>query len=134
MATLVENLEYLERQSWLKDEYRDLDQEEMLWDRVKKAVRALEVAADRVKPATVAQAAEHRIPPGHAKTLDMIQHAAQHGRLCLLSCTDRKTRAPITVLCGVNVDQASSNSYEFVPFAMLFDGNPYEILNPPEVS
>jgi hypothetical protein len=47
---------------------------------------------------------------------------------CLLECHDRTTGRSVYVICAVN---RRSPDYELVPFAQLFDDNPYERLAPP---
>jgi hypothetical protein len=39
------------------------------------------------------------------------------------------TGEPVAVLCAVN--RLADDSFEFVPFAMMFPGNPYETVDPP---
>jgi hypothetical protein len=40
------------------------------------------------------------------------------------------TGEPVAVVCAAN--RQEDGSVEFAPFAMLFPGNPYEMLNPPQ--
>ncbi len=48
--------------------------------------------------------------------------------VCVLECQDKATGKPVSVLCAVNWD---GKEYSFSPFAKMFDGNPYDELNPP---
>ena len=65
----------------------------------------------------------------HAQNLNTIIEAAKAGNLALLEVQDRKTGKPRAALVAVN--RLATGEYEFVPFALMIDGNPYEQLNPP---
>ncbi len=54
--------------------------------------------------------------------------AFSDGAACLLECRERVTGRPVYVLCAVN---RRGPDYEMVPFARLFDDNPYALLAPP---
>jgi Family of unknown function (DUF6117) len=61
-----------------------------------------------------------------------IKDAAAHGRLALMRCIDRHTGQPVTVICGVNITgQEETQTYEMVPFARMFEGDPYDSVFPP---
>ena len=66
------------------------------------------------------------IPEGHQKNLNTIVRAAKNGHLMLIECTDVKTGQPVFTL-GAYDGQA------LIPFAKMFDGNPYEELIPPSL-
>lgn len=59
-----------------------------------------------------------------------LMRAARRGDLVLVSCTWADSGKPVAVLCMSNID---GDEADFVPVATLIDGNPYELLNPPEV-
>lgn len=67
---------------------------------------------------------------GHRSNLDTIVRAAQDGRLALVECTDRVTKKPVAVLCAIGGPDGLGE-YIIVPFARMFDGDPYEQLDPP---
>ena len=46
-----------------------------------------------------------------------------------MECQLAATGEPVAVVCAAN--RQGDGEVEFAPFAMLFDGNPYEMLNPP---
>jgi hypothetical protein len=69
------------------------------------------------------------IAKGHGMNLDTLTRAFQQGSVCLMECTDKVTKQPVVVLCAM---QRIGNEYEMVPFAKMFDGNPYEELDPPQ--
>lgn len=50
-------------------------------------------------------------------------------RVALVSCTDAKTGELVPTICAVN--ELEDGEIELVPFARLFDGDPYEQLLPP---
>jgi hypothetical protein len=57
-----------------------------------------------------------------------LHQAFDAGDACLLECRDKATGKPVYVLCAVN---HRGEDFELVPFAQLFDDNPYERLTPP---
>jgi hypothetical protein len=65
---------------------------------------------------------------GHTANLQTLTKAFRNGNVCLMECMDKATSKKVVVLCAV---QKVSNEYEMVPFAKMFDGNPYEELDPP---
>jgi Family of unknown function (DUF6117) len=70
-----------------------------------------------------------KIPKGHKANLETLIRAAKAGRLVLLDCQEKSTSKPVTVLACVS--DAPNGEFDLIPFARLFDGNPYEELNPP---
>jgi hypothetical protein len=68
------------------------------------------------------------IPQPYRDNFHTLQQAFSDGAACLLECHERATGQPVYVLCAVN---RSGPDYEMVPFARLFDDNPYELLAPP---
>jgi hypothetical protein len=69
------------------------------------------------------------IPQPYRDNFNTLNQAFSDGAACLLECHDRATGNPVYVICAVN---HQSPDYELVPFARLFDDNPYELLAPPE--
>jgi hypothetical protein len=68
------------------------------------------------------------IPQPYRDNFDTLNRAFTDGTACLLECHDRATGRPVYVICAVN---RPGTDYELVPFARLFDDNPYEALTPP---
>jgi hypothetical protein len=68
------------------------------------------------------------IPQPYRDNFNMLHRAFEDGAACLLECHEQATGKPAYVICAVN---RSGDVFEFVPFARLFDGNPYELLSPP---
>ena len=69
------------------------------------------------------------IPQPYKDNFNTLDKAFSNGAVCLLECHDRATGNPAYVICAVN---HQSPDYQLVPFARLFDDNPYELLAPPE--
>ena len=68
------------------------------------------------------------IPQPHRDNFNSLNQAFSDGAACLLECHERATGRPVYIICAVN---RSGPDYELVPFARLFDDNPYELLTPP---
>jgi hypothetical protein len=69
------------------------------------------------------------IPLGHRTTFDTLREAFLAGDAALMQCKVTATAKAVAVLCAAN--RLVDGGVEFVPFAMLFNGNPYEMVNPP---
>lgn len=66
--------------------------------------------------------------PSDAKTnFNTLLRAAVAGHLALLDCSDKDGAQVPTIVAINKVD----GSYEFVPLARMFTGNPYDELMPP---
>ncbi len=61
---------------------------------------------------------------------DTLIESARAGEVLLLDCQDKATGKPVRVICAVN---KVGDTYDLVPLAKLFDGNPYSEVNPPDV-
>jgi hypothetical protein len=68
------------------------------------------------------------IPQPHKDNFNTLQQAFEDGAACLLECHERATGRPIYVICAVN---RRGEEFELLPFATLFNDNPYELLSPP---
>jgi hypothetical protein len=69
------------------------------------------------------------IPQPYRDNFNTLNQAFDAGDACLLECRERTTGRPVYVICAVN---RRGPDYELVPFAQLFDDNPYALLAPPE--
>ena len=69
------------------------------------------------------------IPQPYRDNFDSLNQAFSDGNACLLECRDHPTGRPVYVVCAVN---RRGPDYELVPFARLFDDNPYDLLAPPD--
>ncbi len=68
------------------------------------------------------------IPHAYRDNFNTLQQAFDAGDACLLECSQKATGKPVYVICAVN---RMGEEIELVPFAQLFDDNPYERLSPP---
>ncbi|MCA1841074.1 MAG: DUF6117 family protein [Actinobacteria bacterium] len=68
------------------------------------------------------------IPEGHKANLETLQRAVRNDGVALVECTDKVSKKPIYVVCGVLWD---GKEYIMTPLAKMFDGDPYEEVNPP---
>ena len=67
---------------------------------------------------------------GDRTNFDTLQQAFQNGDVALMECQLVATGKPVAVVCAAN--RHDDGSVDFAPFAMMFPGNPYELLNPPK--
>lgn len=70
------------------------------------------------------------ISKGHKANFETLKRAAANGHLALVECTDKKTGATVIAVCAIGRD---GSDYTVHPFARMFDGNPYDELNPPTI-
>ena len=68
------------------------------------------------------------IPTPYQDNFNTLSQAFSDGAACLLECRERATGSPAYVICAVN---RRGPDFELVPFARLFDDNPYDLLTPP---
>ena len=72
------------------------------------------------------------IAKGHRKNFDTLVEAVNAGRVALLECQLASTGENVAVVCAANsANQEPNGEVEFVPFTMLFNDNPYTLVNPP---
>lgn len=64
----------------------------------------------------------------HKPNFETLQEAFANGDVALMECQLKATDQPVAVIVAVNRD---GDEFSFVPLAMMFNGNPYEQLNPP---
>lgn len=68
------------------------------------------------------------ISVGYQANFDTLRKAFRNGDVCLMECTDSTTGKPVVAICAV---ERIEGDYAMKPLAKMFDGNPYEELNPP---
>lgn len=68
------------------------------------------------------------IAKGYKSNFGTLLKAADRGDLALVECTDAKTGQPVITVCAVHMQ---AGEFVMTPLAKMFDGNPYEELNPP---
>ena len=69
------------------------------------------------------------ISPGHKQNFNTLRKAFRNGHAALMECQLVATGEPVAAICAAN--KHADGSIEMVPFAMMFQDNPYELLNPP---
>ena len=67
--------------------------------------------------------------PGHKENFETLRQAFLAGDVALLECQSASNGETVAVLCAAN---RQNGDVDFVPFATLFNGNPYEEINPPK--
>ena len=70
------------------------------------------------------------IPKGHKRNFNTLVEAVRAGDVALMECQLAATGETVAVICAVN--RLPNEETQFVPFATLFNGNPYEAVNPPK--
>jgi Family of unknown function (DUF6117) len=73
------------------------------------------------------------IPVGYIANFETILRAAKNEDLALVECTNKQTGEPVYVVAAIG-GVGPDDKMEVVPLALLFDGNPYEMLIPPSAS
>lgn len=70
------------------------------------------------------------IASGHRQNFETLRQAFANDDVALMECELVTTGEGVAVLCAAN--RMADGEIEFAPFAMLFNGNPYQMLNPPK--
>lgn len=65
----------------------------------------------------------------HKENFVQLQRAFKSGHVGIMACQLRETGEDVAVICAVQSDK--DGQIAFVPFAMFFNGNPYEMLKSP---
>jgi hypothetical protein len=66
---------------------------------------------------------------GHKRNFNTLLRAFRTGDAALMECQVAATGETAAVICAV--DRLPDNQFEFIPFATMFPGNPYEAVDPP---
>lgn len=66
---------------------------------------------------------------GHKHNFETLQQAFDSGDAALMECQLAATGEVVAVICAAN--RLSNGDVEFIPVAAMFNGNPYQMLNPP---
>ncbi|NLX98610.1 MAG: hypothetical protein GXY83_20825 [Rhodopirellula sp.] len=67
---------------------------------------------------------------GYRRNFDVLRRAFCAGDAALMECRMAATDETTAVICAAN--RLPDGAVEFVPFATMFSGNPYEEINPPK--
>lgn len=68
------------------------------------------------------------ITEGYKSNFETLKRAADDGNLAIMDCQDKVTGEQVIVICAVGFDGVE---YQLVPLAKMFNGNPFDELNPP---
>ena len=66
---------------------------------------------------------------GYKKNFNTLRRAFRTGDAALMECQSAATGQTAAVICAAN--RLADGSIEFIPFATMFPGNPYQEVNPP---
>jgi len=69
-----------------------------------------------------------RLLRGERANFGTLLRAAAAGQLALVQVTEKTTGCKRAAICAINHD---GKTYEMVPLALMVDGNPYELFDPP---
>lgn len=69
------------------------------------------------------------IVEGHKKNFQTLIDAIKNDQVCIMDCKLRETGEPVATICVIN--ETAGGEIEMVPFAAFFNGNPFELLSPP---
>ena len=70
------------------------------------------------------------LPVGHRQNFETLWQAFLAGEVALMECKLTATGEAVAVLCAAN--RLPNGEFEFVPFAQMFNANPFEAVNPPK--
>ena len=65
----------------------------------------------------------------HKRNFNTLRRAFHAGDAALMECQLTATGETVAVICAAN--RLADGGVEFTPFAMLFNDNPYQAVNPP---
>jgi hypothetical protein len=71
------------------------------------------------------------IAEGYKHNFNELLRAVSNGDAALLEATEKATGTPAIIVVAVAFD---GREYQLTPMARMFDGNPYDELNPPSAS
>lgn len=72
---------------------------------------------------------KNTIVQDHAANFETLKAAFAAGDVCLMDCIENATGEHVAVICTVSMVEGE---YQMTPFARFFNGNPYELLTPPQ--
>lgn len=72
-----------------------------------------------------------KIPNHYRQNFNTMLSAAKAGRLALVSCIEKATQQPVMAVCAMQANE--DGTITPVPFARLFDDNPFETLEDPTI-
>ncbi len=73
------------------------------------------------------------IPVGHKQNFETLRQAVLAGDVALIECQHAISGETVAVVCAVTRHtDTPEREFEFVPVAMMFNDNPYTMINPPD--
>ena len=69
------------------------------------------------------------IPAGHRKNFETLVRAVKNGDAAILEVQEKATKNTRVAIVAVS---RKGNECLIVPLALMFDGDPYAVLNPPD--
>jgi len=70
------------------------------------------------------------IADGYKKNFETLLNAARHGDLCALDVRRKSDGKSVVAVCAIN--KSKQDEVEFVPLAVMVEGDPYEMYDPPK--
>lgn len=65
----------------------------------------------------------------HTNNFETLRDAFLSGDVAMMDCVEKDTGDHVAVICAVGKD---GDEFTFTPFAKFFNGNPFELLEPPK--
>ena len=69
-----------------------------------------------------------KLRQGDKSNFHTLERAMEAGRACLMDARRKSDGKSVALICALN---QSEGQYEFVPLAVMIEGNPYELFEPP---
>lgn len=70
-----------------------------------------------------------KISKGYKHNFETLQRAGENQDLCIMDARDRATGKSVVLVCAAQ--HGGDGSVEFMPLAVMIDGNPYHMYDPP---
>jgi hypothetical protein len=75
------------------------------------------------------EAAAKTVCQQHTENFETLRRAFRDGNVAMMECREVATGEVKAVICAVS---KYGEAFVFTPFAAFYNGNPYEMLEPPE--
>lgn len=69
------------------------------------------------------------LSPHDRENFETLSEAFRNGHVALMECQIAATGQPVPIICAVNPHDDGSRT--LIPFAQMFNDNPYLVINPP---
>lgn len=70
-----------------------------------------------------------KLAKGYKHNYDTLLQAAENGDLALMSAIRKSDQQPVALVCAMN--RHENEDISMVPLAVMVEGNPYELYEPP---